>query len=63
MVRFGLRSIASGLELQETEQDIIKFDTPSTVEMHAEGEFERAENVEKIEVKKAERALKIVVSE
>lgn len=63
MVRFGLRSIASGLELQETEQDIIKFDTPNTVEMHAEGEFERAENVEKIEVKKAERALKIVVSE
>lgn len=63
MVRFGLKSVLVQVTLKETEGDVIEFMGESTVEIQAEGEFQRLEGVKKIEVKKAQRGLKVITAE
>lgn len=60
MVGFGLRSVIFGLRLNEASVDKIEFSQPSTVEIQAEGEYQRLEGVSKIEVRKAKRGMKVV---
>lgn len=60
MVGFGLRSVVFGLKLAETKGDVVEFSVPSTVEIQAEGEYQRLEGVSRIEVRKAERGMRVV---
>ncbi len=60
MVGFGLKSITKGVELQETEEDVIEFDTSSEVEVHAEGEYEDLRNVKMIKIEKSEKSVKVI---
>lgn len=60
MVRFGLKSVIMRVSLRETEGDMIEFVEASTVEIQAEGEFQRLEGVRKVEVTKSKRGLKVV---
>lgn len=61
MVGFGLTSVRKGIPLAETKGDVIEFAEPSTVEMHVEGEYERMTDVKKVEVRKGEKSLKVIV--
>jgi len=54
---FMVRGMLVGVKGRETAKDVIEFDEPAEVEIHAEGEYERLENVVRIEVKKAERSV------
>lgn len=47
----------------ETELDELKFLKPATFEMQAEGEYNVFTNVEKVVVKKSERALKVIIGQ
>lgn len=61
MVGFGLRSVIFGLKLTETKKDVLEFSRPSDVEIQAEGEYQRLEGVSRIEIRKAERGMKVVL--
>lgn len=60
MVGFGLRSVIFGLKLTETEGDVLEFSRLSKVEIQAEGEYQMLEGVSRIEVRKAERGMKVI---
>lgn len=60
MVGFGLRSVTLGLKLAGTKGDVLEFSRPSTVEIQAEGEYQRLTGVSRIEVRKAERGMRVV---
>ncbi len=62
LVKFMLTSMRRGIPGEETESDVLDFAQPSQVEVHAEGEFERLQEVQKIEVKKAERGIKVIAT-
>lgn len=63
MVSFGLKSIGSGMALQETTEDVLEFKQPSKITIHAEGEFEELDNVQKISISKSSRPLKIIMGD
>ena len=44
----------------ETKGDVLEFVKPATVEIQAEGEYRVFRNVKKIEIRKAEKWLKVV---
>lgn len=54
MVRFGLKSVFSGVPLVETRKDELEFEQPTEVEIQAEGEYQRMV-VKKIEVRKGKK--------
>lgn len=60
MTKFGLMAVKKGLPLDETRGDVIEFDEPAAVTMQIEGEGRRMEGVRKVEVKKADRVIKVV---
>lgn len=62
MVKFGLRSInkQKGMPLIETTGDIIEFSESLSVGLQVEGEYEKMDDVKKVEVKKSQRAIKVV---
>ena len=60
LIWFMLRSIAFRIPGRKTTGDVIRFAEPSTVEIHAEGEYQKLINVKKIRVKKAGKALKVI---
>ena len=60
MVGFGLKSVFARIPLKETKGDVIEFMQASTVEIQAEGEYQRLEGVKQVEVRKMKRALKVV---
>lgn len=57
---FMKRSMVWRMPLKKTQGDVIKFEKPSRVMIQAEGESQELVDVEKIEIKKASRPLKIV---
>lgn len=57
---FMTRSVVARIPGKKTLGDVIKFEQPSAVMIHAEGEYQRLENVKKIEVKKSKKVLKVV---
>lgn len=60
MVSFGLKSVLFGMPLEESQGDVLEFAQAVAVEIQAEGEYERLEDVRRIEVKGTKRALKVV---
>lgn len=60
VVGFMIRSVLWRIPGKKTTRDIIKFKKPSAVEIHAEGERERLEDVRKIEVRKTKQPLKVI---
>ena len=60
LIWFMMRSILWRIPGKKTTGDIIEFAEPGMVTIHAEGEYQRLEGVRKIEIRKAERALKVV---
>lgn len=57
---FMTRSVVARIPGKKTLGDVIKFEQPSTVMIHAEGEYQKLEDVKKIEIKKSKTALKVV---
>lgn len=57
---FMLRSVLVRIPGKKTAGDVIEFAQPSTVMIHAEGEYQEMKDVKKIEVKKSKKALKVV---
>lgn len=55
-----LKSILRQVPVASTEGDVLEFVQPGSVEAQAEGEYQKLENVKKIEVRKAEKALKVI---
>lgn len=45
---------------KETKGDLLEFKTPATVELQAEGEYQIFKDVQKIEVKKGDKCLKVI---
>ncbi len=57
---FMFRSVLVRVPGKKTAGDVIKFEQPSAVMIHAEGEYQKLEGVKKIEIKKSKKALKVV---
>ena len=57
---FMLRSMFWRVPGKKAQKDVIKFVQPSEVEIQAEGEYERLQDVQEIMVGKSERALKVI---
>ena len=60
LVKLLTKSILSRIPGSETKGDILEFIRPSTVELQAEGEYTTFENINKIEIKKGKKCLKVV---
>ncbi len=57
---FMLLSIVRRVPGAETRGDVLTFERPNEIEIHAEGEYQRLKNVERIEVRKAEKSLTVI---
>lgn len=55
-----IKSILVRTPGRETSGDVIEFVEPATVELQAEGEYRVLKNVKKIEIRKAEKCLRVV---
>lgn len=55
------RSILRKVPGRDTTGDVLEFVKPSTVEVQAEGEYQVFTNVSKIEIKKSEKPLKVIM--
>lgn len=55
-----VRSVLMQTPVKETRADVVEFLQPASVELHSEGEYERVEGVQKVEIRKAEKCLTIV---
>ncbi len=60
LCKFMMKSIFVKVPVVDTEKDVLEFGVPASMEIQAEGEYQRLENVTKIEVKKARKGLKVV---
>lgn len=60
LMKFMLVSMREQVSGEIREEDILTFDEPSEVELHAEGEYEVRENVREIVIRKAKKKLKVV---
>ena len=57
---FMAKSMFNKVPGAETKGDTLEFLSPATIEFQSEGEYKILENVEKIEIKKAEQFLKVL---
>ena len=55
------RSILRKVPGRDTTGDVLEFVKPSTVEVQAEGEYQVFTNISKIEIKKSEKPLKVII--
>ena len=60
LMRLMLKSILSRIPGTATDGDILKFDEPATVMLQAEGESVKFENIQKIEIRKSKKCLKVI---
>lgn len=60
LVKLMARSLVYRIPGDETSGDVIEFESPATVKIHAEGEFGEFKNVKRIEVRKGEKCLKVI---
>lgn len=60
LVTLMARSILKQTPVYETNGDVLEFLEPGSVELHSEGEYERVKNVQKVEIRKAEKCLTVV---
>ena len=61
LVSLMTRSILKRVPGTITNRSVIEFLKPSAVEIQAEGEYRMFENISKIEVRKSEKSLKVVI--
>lgn len=59
-IGFVGRAMMGRAKLVETDGDCLEFEKPRKVEIQAEGEYEKFEEVAKIEVRKAKRSIQVV---
>lgn len=57
---FMVRSVLAHMPGKSTTGDVIKFEQPSTVMIHAEGEYQKLDGVREIEIKKSKQPLRAV---
>lgn len=57
---FMARSVLVRIPGKKSAGDVIEFEQPSKVMIHAEGEYQELEDVKKIEIKKTKKVLKVV---
>lgn len=57
---FMMRSVVVRIPGKKTSGDVIKFEKPSTVMIHAEGEYQELKDVKEVEIRKSEKPLKVV---
>jgi diacylglycerol kinase family enzyme len=60
LARFMMKAVLFGVPGREVKEDRVIFDEYADVEIQGEGEYKRLIGVKKIEVKKAERSLRVV---
>lgn len=60
LFKLMVKSIFVRVPGAETKGDSLEFMKPATVELQAEGEYRVLENIKKIEVRKAEKCLKVI---
>lgn len=60
LMNFMRHGMFGGMKLTEIDGDTLEFQNEASIEIHAEGEYERLDGVRKIGVKKSERSLKMV---
>lgn len=63
LVKFMLTSMREQVPSEIREKDVLTFAEPSTVEVHAEGEYEQMTDVREIVVKKSGARLKVVMAD
>lgn len=61
LFRMMARSILKQVPGRKTKGDLIEFVKPSTVEIQAEGEYQVFSNISKIEIKKSDKPLNVVM--
>ena len=54
------KSILVRVPGEETKGDTLEFLQPATVELQAEGEYKKFENISKIEIRKSKKCLKVI---
>lgn len=62
MVSLMVQSILRRVPGEESSGDVLVFDAPASLMIQAEGEYKKLEEVNKLEVRKAKRSVKVVVS-
>lgn len=62
LAKFMFTSMAEQVPGEVHEKDILEFDKPSEIELHAEGEYEKFSNVSTVEVGKPSRSIKVILS-
>ncbi|MBQ1298682.1 hypothetical protein IIY24_02505, partial [Candidatus Saccharibacteria bacterium] len=60
LVSLMIRSIFKRTPGTETTGDILEFLEPATIELQAEGEYRVFKDIKKIEIRKAEKCLKVI---
>lgn len=58
--KFMSQGMCGGMKLNATRQDVLDFAEAASVEIHAEGEYERLEGVKKLEVTKSKRSIRVI---
>ena len=61
LFRMMARSILKQVPGRKTKGDVLEFVKPSTVEIQAEGEYQVFSNISKIEIRKSDQPLKVVM--
>ena len=61
LVWFMARSILVRIPGKKTRRDVLSFDEPAKVMIQAEGEYKKFEGVKMVEVRKAEKPIKVVL--
>ncbi|MBR6965164.1 hypothetical protein IKH83_02530 [Candidatus Saccharibacteria bacterium] len=61
LFRLMARSILKQVPGRKTKGDVLEFVKPSTVEIQAEGEYQVFSNISKIEIRKSDKPLKVVM--
>ena len=59
LTKLMIRSLVYRIPGDETSGDVIEFEKPAMVKIHAEGEFGEFKDVKKIEIRKGAKCLKV----
>ncbi len=60
LTKLMTKSILKRVPGKATGGDVLEFLEPATVELQAEGEYRKFENIKKIEIKKSKKAIKVI---
>ena len=63
LASFMMRGMSKGLKGQKVTKSVLEFCEPTDIEIHAEGECEKMIDVSKIEIKKAEKRVMVIMGD